>query len=149
MPKDPREAIGTCGGASPFKGPLESWQTGGANADKLQATFTSSYTWPPTAITSAGAATLLPTYTSTGTVVTLPGPTFTNSAGKTADAGTGWQNTADAASNNVPIKTCSYLDPWVGPTAAPPSPLCSGGTARRDEIPPPVITGRPHSRTFR
>ena len=25
MPKDPREAIGTCGGASPFKGPLESW----------------------------------------------------------------------------------------------------------------------------
>lgn len=148
MPKDPREAIGTCGGASPFKGPLESWQTGGAGADKLQAAFTASYAWPPTAVTSAGAATLLPTYTPTGTVVTLPVPTFTKSAGGTVDAGNGWANTAsDTASNNVPIATCSYLDPWVGPTAAPPSPLCSGGgAARRNEIPPPVITGRAYVR---
>ncbi|KAI0082781.1 exo-beta-1,3-glucanase [Panus rudis PR-1116 ss-1] len=142
MPKDPREAIGACGNTAPFKGPLQDWQTGGAKSYNMPATFTSSYAWPPTAITSAGAVTDLPSYTPTGSLITLPGPTFTKSAGGSVDVGSGWANSADSTGMMVPIPTCSYLDPWVGPTAAPPSPLC-GGSARRDSIPPPVITPAP------
>ncbi|CAL1705014.1 unnamed protein product [Somion occarium] len=142
MPKDPRQAIGKCGGKNPV-GALKPWQTGGAGAGQLDADFTSSYAWPPTSISQGGAATLLPSYTPTGTVRTLAAPTFTKSAGGGVDAGQGWVNTADTAKGMVPIATCSYLDPWVGPSAAPPAPLCSGGTARRDNTPTPIITSPP------
>ena len=141
MPTDPREAAGTCGNSDPWDGPLEAWQTGGSGAGQIPASFTSSYAWPPTSISNAGAATLLPTYTQTGAIPTLPAPTFTKTSGGTVDAGSGWLNTADASGMAVPIPTCSYLDPWVG-SANPPSPLCSGA-ARRDAIPEPVITGTP------
>ena len=127
MPKDPRKAVGTCGNTSPWTPPLQSWMTGGAGADKIPATFSSSFAWPPTTISHAGDATLLPTYTQTGPIPTLPGPTFT-SAASTLSVGNGWQNAGDNVGMAVPIPTCSYLDPWVG-SAAPPSPLCSGGAA--------------------
>ena len=148
MPKDPRRAAGTCDQTAPFNGPLKSWQTGGAGADQIPVSFSQAYAWPPTSISNAGAATLLPTYTPTGPVPTLPGPTFspTASAAK-IDVGTGWQNTADNAGLYVEVPGCSYLDPWVGPTAAPPSPLCAAGAAaKRDVVPPPTITTPPSRR---
>lgn len=142
MPKDPRSAIGKCGGGSVWSPPLKAWQTGGSGADNIPASVSSQYAWPPTLISSAGAATLLPTYTPTGSLVTLPGPTFTDSSKKTVSAGNGWANSADNTGMYVPVPTCSYLDPWVGPTAAPPSPLC-GGATRRDVLPDPVVTPAP------
>lgn len=141
MPKDPRAAAGTCQPSDPWNGPLQSWQTGGAGAGQIPATFSSSYAWPPTSISGGGAATLLPTYTQTGPIPTLPAPTFTKSSGGTVDAGKGWANTADNSGMAVPIPTCSYLDPWVG-TADPPSPLCSGA-AKRVAIPDAIITPAP------
>ena len=158
MPKDPRAADGMCDSTDPFTGPLSPWATGGAGAGQIPATFTASYAWPPTSISNAPAVTLLPTYTPTGPIPTLPPPTFTASASATASVGNGWQNPSDTAGANVPISTCSYLDPWVGPTAAPPSPLCAGGAAaaappppaapavppaRRNAIPDPMITPPP------
>ena len=122
MPKDPRVADGTCGGTAIWQGPLEPWQTGGAGAGQIPASVSADNAWPPTSITSAGAATLLPTYTQTGPIPTLPVPTFTKASGGTVDAGSGWANSADNTGMAVAIPTCSYLDPWVGPTAAPPSP---------------------------
>lgn len=142
MPTDPRQALGVCDSTSPFKGPLEAWQTGGAGADQIPVSFSSAYAWPPLSLSNAGAATLLPSYTPTGPVPTLPAPTFTASASASINVGSGWQNSADNAGLYVKASGCSYLDPWVGPTAAPPSPLCSGGT-KRDTIPPPAITNAP------
>jgi aryl-phospho-beta-D-glucosidase BglC (GH1 family) len=144
MPQDPRVASGTCTNQGIWSPPLQAWQTGGAGAGQIPATVTASYTWPPAQISNAGAVSLLPSYTPTGTVATLPPPTFTYSSGssvKTASAGDGWENPTDTASGMVGIATCSYLNPWIG-TAAPPSPLCSSGAAAR-AVPDPLITPHP------
>ncbi|KAG6850605.1 hypothetical protein H0H93_011273 [Arthromyces matolae] len=132
MPTDPRSAIGYCGNSNPWSPPLAAWQTGGTGAGNIPASVTSSLAWPPAAITNGGPIASLPAYTQTGTIVTLPVPTFTTTATAvaasstgTADAGSGWANSADTSGMAVSIPSCSYLDPWVGPTASPPSPLCS------------------------
>jgi glucan 1,3-beta-glucosidase len=142
MPTDPRSAMGACKNANPFSGPLSAWQTGGTGAGQIPVSVTASYAWPPTSISNAGAVTLLPSYTPTGTVPTLSAPTFTgtgSSSGSLTSAGNGWQNPSDTAGAMVAIASCSYLDPWIG-SANPPSPLCSG--AKRD-VPEPVITPPP------
>lgn len=130
MPKDPREASGICGNTNPWTPPLQPWQTGGAGAGNIPSSVTASLAWPPPTISNAGALSLLPSYTPTGPIPTLSGPTFTAaSSGSTPtasiDVGNGWANPADTAGLMVAAASCSYLDPWVGPTAAPPSPLCS------------------------
>lgn len=145
MPQDPRKAVGACNNKSPWNGPLAAWQTGGSGAGQIPAAVTSSYAWPPTMISNGGAATLLPSYTPTGTVATLPAPTFTgtgSSSESSISAGSGWQNPSDTAGAMVAISSCSYLDPWIGPDASPPSPLCSGGNSKR-EFPEPRITAPP------
>lgn len=144
MPADPRVASGTCANQGIWSPPLQAWQTGGAGAGQIAAAVTSSYTWPPAQISNAGAVSLLPSYTPTGTVATLPPPTFTYSSAhgvKTASAGDGWENPSDTASGMVGIASCSYLNPWIG-TAPPPSPLCSSGATAR-AVPAPLITAVP------
>lgn len=138
MPTDPRAASGVCGNSDPWQPPLQSWQTGGAGAGQIPASFSQQYAWPPTSISNAGAATLLPTYTQTGPIPTLPGPTFSSAS---VNVGDGWANAADNTGMAVAIPTCSYLDPWVG-TVAPPSPLCSSA-AKREPVPEPLITPPP------
>lgn len=143
MPKDPREASGVCGNTSPWTPPLKPWQTGGTGAGLNVQSNT--LQWPPTSISSGGLVASLPSYTPTGTVVTLPGPTFTNSKGSTVkvDVGNGWENPSDSRSFYVTISGCSYLDPWVGPTATAP-PVCkSGSSNKRAYPPPPQATPRP------
>lgn len=143
MPKDPREASGVCGNTSPWTPPLKPWQTGGTGAGLNVQSNT--LQWPPTSISSGGLVASLPSYTPTGTVVTLPGPTFTNYKGSTVkvDVGDGWENPSDTRSFYVTISGCSYLDPWVGPTAAAP-PVCkSGSSNKRAYPPPPQATPRP------
>ncbi|TFK55156.1 glycoside hydrolase [Heliocybe sulcata] len=143
MPKDPRSAAGVCGNTSPWQPPLAPSQTGGSGAGSVPASVSSSLAWPPPTISNAGAVTLLPSYTQTGSVPTLTAATFSVASGTaTVDAGNGWANSGDSASMYVAIATCSYLDPWVGPNAAPPSPLCSGA-ARRAGVPEPLITAVP------
>ncbi|KAF8436891.1 glycoside hydrolase family 5 protein [Boletus edulis BED1] len=140
MPLDPRTASGTCADKGIWSPPLKAWQTGGAGAGQIPASISQEYAWPPATISNAGAVTSLPSYTPTGTVATLPPPTFTVSSGKSANAGDGWQNPSDTAGEMVAIATCSYLNPWIGPSAAPPSPLCqsanSGRAVARSQITP-------------
>lgn len=146
MPTDPRDAIGVCGGGSPFVGPLQPYQTGGAGANEIPAAVSSSLAWPPTIISAAGAATLLPSYTQTGPIPTLSVPTYTTTSGDstgTADAGSGWANTADSAGIYTEIAGCSYLDPWVGPDAAVPPACVVAAAAKRAAAPEPVITPPP------
>ncbi|KAI9509662.1 exo-beta-1,3-glucanase [Russula earlei] len=113
MPTDPREADGVCGNSNPWQPPLAPSQTGGSGAGQIPATVALQLAWPPTTISNAGAAvTLLPHYTHTGTIPTLPVPTFT-SATASINAGNGWENPADTTGFAVPIATCTYPDSWM------------------------------------
>jgi len=134
MPSDPRTASGVCADKGIWSPPLKPWQTGGTGAGQIPASVSQEYAWPPATISNGGAVTKLPSYTPTGTVATLPPPTFSVSSGgsvTTMNAGNGWQNPSDTAGEMVGIATCNYLDPWIGPSAAPPSPLCNSGSAAR------------------
>ena len=145
MPTDPRSAIGFCGNTDPWSPPFAPWQTGGAGAGDIPASVTSALAWPPATLSNGGPVASLPAYTPTGTVVTLPVPSFTHSSKATAtiNAGNGWANSADTEGMFVPIPTCSYLDPWIGPTASPPSPLCSSAIHRRSGPSEPFLTPAP------
>jgi len=146
MPTDPRAAIGACSNSNPWAPPLHAWQTGGAGAGNMPASVLENLAWPPASINLAGPISSLPSYTPTGTIITLPGPTFTTSGGSRATAtinvGNGWANTADNQGLFVPIPTCTYLDPWVDPGTAPPSPLCPAA-ARREAAPEHSTTPAP------
>ncbi|KAK7449688.1 hypothetical protein VKT23_013161 [Stygiomarasmius scandens] len=137
IPKDPREADGQCKNSSPWVPPLA---TGNG---QIPASVSANLAWPPASISKGGAVTDLPSYTPTGAVPTLSAPTFSPSA----SAGSGWANSDDKAGLMVEISSCSYLDPWIGTTANPPSPLCSGGSTRRKEpvleLREPMITPPP------
>ncbi|KAF8630431.1 hypothetical protein AX15_002978, partial [Amanita polypyramis BW_CC] len=127
MPLDPREADGTCGNTNPWIPPLKPWQTGGAGAGNVPPGSTDNFPWPPANIANGGPVNLLPAYTPTGAVPTLPPPAFTGAAAtQTINAGNGWNNPADQAGLYVDKEGCTYLDPWVGPDVAPPVPLCPG-----------------------
>ena len=142
MPTDPRDSIGVCGNSNPWAPPLQPWQTGGTGAgSNVQS---SGLQWPPASITLGGDVDILPSYTPTGTILTLPGPTFTQSGGSSGkvDVGDGWANPSDTRGMYVQIQGCSYLDPWVGASATPP-PVCSGGAAKRAYPPPPRMTSHP------
>ncbi|KAI5122037.1 hypothetical protein M0805_006022 [Coniferiporia weirii] len=146
MPEDPRDSTGQCGGGNVFAGPLAASATGGPGANEIPASVSSALSRPPPTISNAGAVTILPSYTPTGSIPTLAGPTFTATSSKstfTVSAGNGWDNSADNAGLMTDIAGCSYLDPWIGPDADPPSPLCTPSTVKRDEMPEPNFTGAP------
>lgn len=143
MPADPRVADGTCNNANPFTGTIT------AGSGNVPASVTNGYVWPPS-VSNGGDATDLPQYTPTGSIPTLPVPTFTptGTVTSTATAGNGWENAQDTAGLMVSMAGCSYLDPWVNPTAAPPSPLCPNSKRdslleEREPVPEPQITSRP------
>ncbi|KAL5490260.1 hypothetical protein ACEPAI_5093 [Sanghuangporus weigelae] len=142
MPTDPRESVGRCGANHLFVGPLAPSATGGTGADTIPASVSEALAWPPPTLSNAGAIADLPSYTPTGAVSTLPAPTFTATsahATSTIDAGNGWFNAQDTDGLMTDIAGCNYLDPWIGPTAAPPSPLCSANVAVRNA----EVTGVP------
>jgi glucan 1,3-beta-glucosidase len=133
MPKDPRAAVGMCaavGAAGPtFDGKFQPWQTGGAGAGTIAPEATAAFPWPPPAISHADApVSLLPSYTPTGAIVTLPPPTFAPTPTKSIDPGNGWFNSQDTAGAPTPIAGCSYPPEWDAVNADVP-PLC--GTATR------------------
>ncbi|KAK2460379.1 hypothetical protein APHAL10511_007544 [Amanita phalloides] len=126
LPLDPREADGACGNTNPWIPPLQSWQLGGAGAGNVPPGSTDNSPWPPANIANGGPVNQLPAYKPAGPIPTLPPPTYTGTnPTQTFDAGSGWNNPADQTGMYIPIPGCQYLDPWVGPNAAPPPP-CPG-----------------------
>ncbi|KAF9012065.1 hypothetical protein BDQ17DRAFT_1420459 [Cyathus striatus] len=119
----------------------EARQTGGAGAGNIPASASSAASWPPVSISSGGAVSLLPSYTPTRAIPTLPAPTFTATVMASVDVGSGWANAQDIQGVFVPIPTCSYLDPWVDPASVPPSPLCTAVAWRgvRGVVGPPEV----------
>jgi glucan 1,3-beta-glucosidase len=133
MPTDPREAVGMCAslgvsGGAPFDGTYpEPWMTGGAGAGDIPPSVSAQYPWPPSSISSAGAAgSLLPTYTPTGTIPTLPPPSLTATPTTSVDVGDGWFDPQDTAGAMTPVAGCSYPNAWDA-TDVPVPPVCGGG----------------------
>ncbi|KAF5311717.1 hypothetical protein D9611_009477 [Ephemerocybe angulata] len=127
IPKDPREAVGTCAkvlpDAQPFDGNFPATATGGPGAGTLAAPLA----FPPATLNpsfSGTAMALLPTYTATGKIKSLAPATFT--AAPSASAGTGWNNAKDDELAYVPVAGCTYPNAWDAASAALPAATCAG-----------------------
>ncbi|KZP03930.1 glycoside hydrolase family 5 protein [Athelia psychrophila] len=137
IPKDPRTAISHCanhgaGGTAPFNGQFEPWQTGGAGAGVIASTFTAEYgKWPPNlngGLSTPEAAPLLPMYTSTGTVATLPPPTLTASTTHSISVGDGWYDSSDTIGGVTAAAGCAYPNAWSAVSIAIPT-VCGAAPA--------------------
>jgi len=143
MPTDPRQASGQCANAG-FTGQLQTWQTGGAGADQIPAATSVAMPWPPLALNSAGPVNMLPSYTPTGTQVTLPVPTFTpTNPSVTISAGNGYANPAVTTGAYVAIPACTYYSEYNAVTVPPPTVACPPPAVKKDFIPLPFITPAP------
>ena len=144
MPTDPRDAIGTCarlGQSGPqFDGNFNAWATGGPGAGTIAAADLAPFTaWPPASMRDvAGDIGLIPTYTATGAVSTLPPDTFTitSTSGRstvttTSVVGNGWADSADTAGGVTEVAGCSYPDPWDSDVQTMPTATCTGAAAVR------------------
>ena len=123
---DPREAIGHCASvlasSAPFDGNYPPSATGvrgfsvlgnpmligsdKSGAGTVDATQSALHPFPPATILPSFSGTqirLLPTYTPTGAIKTLPGPTFT--AAPTVAVGDGWFNSDDTELAFVYVKS--------------------------------------------
>ncbi|KAJ7843740.1 glycoside hydrolase family 5 protein [Mycena olivaceomarginata] len=135
MPTDPRTALGKCSAldvnAAQFDGTYSAWQTGGKGAGTIDAAATDEFgVWPPATISGvdAGALTLLPTYTATGSVPTLvyvtPTPSVSPSVTPTASAGNGW---FDCRRYDARCYGCGWVHVSGGVE-------CPGPTCANDEV---------------
>lgn len=112
--------------------------TGGAGAGTIAAAQTAQYPYPPVTLEDTPySASLLPSYTATGAVSTLPPPTYTNSKGATINAGNGWFDAQDTLSAPTPIAGCTYPDAWNAVSAAlPAAGVCGGGATPAGGVAP-------------
>jgi hypothetical protein len=152
MPADPRQAAGRCAAlgvtGTQFDGTYLPWQTGGAGAGTIVPSASAPYAqWPPATINgleAPAAASLLPTYTSTGTVATLPPPTFTASV--TINPGNGWFDAADTASGVTTVQGCSYPNAWAAEDIAIPAACGATAAAAAAAAPVATVTTAPKAR---
>ncbi|KAF9053337.1 glycoside hydrolase family 5 protein [Panaeolus papilionaceus] len=133
IPKDPRTALGMCASLgladTPFDGPFQPWQTGGTPST-IDSASSTQFPWPPPAITNADVAVdLLPTYTNTGLIITMPPPTFTAAPASVTQPVDGWFNTADTDGGITPIAGCPYPNQYDGIFNVIPTAPCTGPTA--------------------
>ncbi|KIJ24939.1 glycoside hydrolase family 5 protein [Sphaerobolus stellatus SS14] len=127
MPPDPRVAFGRCAVLSPpppgappaWNGTYAPWQTGSAprNTFSIAASSSASFPWPPATISNAQVpVSLLPTYTDTAAIITLP-VTVTGTGAMpspTVSMPDGWFDKGDTRGGAVPIQGCVYPDEYFG-----------------------------------
>ena len=160
MPKDPRQAVGSCQRVAarqnrpdtpltmPFNPPLEPWMTGGTGAGELPFWATEVLLFPPSTQIDGASASDLPHFVPGGTPITLdPGPTpKTMAPGVTL--GNGWHNPNDGGvwysasigdeetlTRTVPAPGCKYASPYATAPTPPPCPA-QDALRRRDQTPP-------------
>lgn len=143
MPPDPRAANGACGApATTFDGTFTPYQTGGGTGVIVGA---AANPWPPTSIGGVGNPTLLPTYTSTVPISTLPTMTFPapTPGASPFNGGDGWFDDQDTAPGVTTVAGCTYPNPWAAESIAVP-PLCTAASRmrvrKREPEPLPTIT---------
>lgn len=131
IPTDPRTAQGKCAsfGVSidRFSGDFLPWQTGSVPSS-IPAASSVAYPWPPATMTSADVSvSLLPTYTNTGPVITMPVPTtFTSAPSRVTSGFDGWFDQADTAGGVVTVKGCTYPNEYSPTFAVVPTAACTG-----------------------
>ncbi|KAF8589506.1 glycoside hydrolase family 5 protein [Ramaria rubella] len=156
IPTDPREAYGACDSLGvqadePFLGTYSSWQTGGSGAGTIQAAVSSQFgVWPPptmAGITPTNQVALLPTYTNTAPIETLPMPTYsftTNGKTSTISEGNGWVDNQDTLGGVTTVAGCTYPDAWNAASGvALPTAACVGPAAMKRDALEPLITSPP------
>ncbi|OCF39284.1 glucan 1,3-beta-glucosidase [Kwoniella heveanensis CBS 569] len=136
VPKDPREAIGTCEGdgvtSNPWDGTFSNPAvTGGSGAGQIPASQSAQYPWPPASISNAEDIDSLYQYTQIADPITLPAATFT-SPGSTAtiDAGDGWHQPSDTRKAYAAITGCSYAPEYSAVNFNMPASACGAGLSQ-------------------
>ena len=155
MPKDPRDAAGTCakfGAPAPaWDGVYQPWQTGGAGAGEVAlAAVQKVLPWPPPMANVPHAAGPLPQYMTPavgkGSPVTLSPPAFAGAA-PTVHVGNGWANAKDTTPAVTPIPGCAYPNAWDALEAQVPAAGCDPVVFAEAQaiapLPPPVPTVPP------
>lgn len=72
--------------------------------------------------------TLLPQYTSTGTPITMPGPTYTKPGStQTVSAGSGWAQAADNRQAYVAVSGCVYPPEYSASNLPITAGMCGAG----------------------
>jgi hypothetical protein len=133
VPTDPRQADGICeslGVPGPaFDGTYKPWQTGGAGAGQIAPAVRAQFPWPPAAISGVGGAAVavLPTYTPTGTIATLPPAQLSPTPAHKVNQGNGWTDNSDTAGGPAEIPGCVYPNAWSAEDALVPSVFCGPG----------------------
>ncbi|KAF9450270.1 glycoside hydrolase family 5 protein [Macrolepiota fuliginosa MF-IS2] len=129
IPQDPRVALGKCAslGASsdPFDGKYQPWQTG--TPSSIPAVSTSQFPWPPAAITQADVElSVLPTYTNTAPIITMPPATFTSVPSQVTATVDGWFNDQDTGGGIATVAGCPYPDEYRPTFSVLPTAPCTG-----------------------
>ncbi|KAJ7904777.1 glycoside hydrolase family 5 protein [Mycena olivaceomarginata] len=133
IPRDPRTAIGKCAALgsppNPFDGTYADWATGGATST-IPASSSAAFPWPPTTVSNANVPlSIMPTYTSTGPVTTLPPQTVTAAPSSVTGPVNGWFNAQDTAGGVVTVAGCPYPDEYNGIFTTTPTAPCTGPSA--------------------
>lgn len=133
LPSDPRTFQGKClslGSAQDiFNGSYAPWQTGGATSS-IPESSSQSFPWPPPTLSVAQVdISLLPTYTNTAPIITLPPATFTNAPSQATSSVDGWFDQNDIEGGVVTVAGCPYPDEYNGIFSTIPTAPCTGPTS--------------------
>ncbi|KAJ7639059.1 glycoside hydrolase family 5 protein [Roridomyces roridus] len=136
IPADPRTAVGNCEANGltpvPFNGTYAPWATGEATST-IAASSTSSFPWPPPTISNADVpVSLMPTYTSTADIITMPAATFTSAPSSVTASVDGWFDPQDTTPGVTAVAGCTYPDEYNGlftGTITVPTAPCTGPTS--------------------
>ncbi|KAH7909647.1 glycoside hydrolase family 5 protein [Hygrophoropsis aurantiaca] len=148
MPTDPRNAVGTCDSlgvsANAFDGTYQGYQTGGPGAGTIVAASISSYgQYPPSTLSGlpeGAVMSLVPTYTSTSAIPTLPPPTFSASTTHSISVGDGWFDLADTGLAPTEVQGCTYPNAWSAVGVAMPTAPCPAGAIAAVITSPPTLS---------
>lgn len=118
----------------PFDGNYLPWQTG--TPSSIPPESTTQFPWPPPTITNVTVPMpLLPTYTATGSIITMPPATFTSAPSEKTASVDGWFNDNDKEGGVVSVAGCDYPNEYDGVFLVTPTAPCIGST--------PVVTPPP------
>ncbi|KAF6750558.1 glycoside hydrolase superfamily [Ephemerocybe angulata] len=134
IPKDPRTSLGKCTSlgiaSTPWIGTFQPYRIGQAASPTVPADYAAQYPWPPVSIPSADVPVeLLPTYTNTAPISTLPVPTFTGAPPSATQSFDGWFNDNDKVGGITTVAGCPY--PTGNPAVFDVVPVapCTGATS--------------------
>ncbi|KAG2019610.1 exo-beta-1,3-glucanase [Coprinopsis cinerea AmutBmut pab1-1] len=133
IPRDPRTSIGKCvavgGNQEPFDGAYPPYRTGADPSPTIPASYSSQYPWPPASITEAAVPVeLLPTYTNTAPIITLPVELPTGTPTPLPSGLDGWFNDDDVEGGPAEINGCQYPDRYMAEFSTIPTAPCTGPT---------------------